>query len=101
KVTYSVLGAEGSGKAPIGMFPINEEFVGEGGALDWPEAVVRNREPLAKAGAELEGYEAVGALRFAPVQLLPGQSVSYVIAMVISEDRIEQGNYASQYLSEA
>lgn len=101
KVTYSVLGAEGSGKAPIGMFPINEEFVGEGGALDWPEAVVRNREPLATAGAELEGYEAVGALRFASVELLPGQSVSYIVAMVISDDRIEQAKYAKDYLSEA
>lgn len=101
KVTYSVLGAEGNGKAPIGMFPINEEFIGEGGALDWPEAIVRNREPLATAGTEFEGYEAVGALRFAPVQLLPGQSVSYVVAMVISDDRLEQAKYAARYLTEA
>ncbi|AZK48182.1 GH36-type glycosyl hydrolase domain-containing protein [Paenibacillus lentus] len=101
KVTYSVLGAEGSGTAPVGMFPISEEFVGEGGALDWPEAVVRNLEPLATAGAELEGYEAIGALRFASVQLLPGQSVSYVVAMVISDDRIVPAKYAAEYLSEA
>lgn len=99
KVSYSVLGAEGSGKAPIGMFPVQEEFTGEGGALDWPEAVVCNREPQAAAGISFEGYEAVGALRFAPVQLLPGQSASYIMAMIISEGRINDAEYAQNYLS--
>lgn len=99
KITYGVLGAEGDGAAPAGFFPVAEDFIGEGGALDWPEAVVMNREPDAQTGAAVEGYETVGALRFAPVELAPGKSVSYVVAMIISGDRINVGRYAADYLA--
>lgn len=101
KVTYGVLGSDASGEAPTGLFPVTEEFVGEGGALDWPEAVVANLEPNTTRGVTIEGYEAVGGLRFANIQLLPGQSASYIVAMSISDDRIETGRYANDYLSEA
>lgn len=101
KITYGVLGSEASGAAPTGLFPVTEEFVGEGGALDWPEAVVANLEPNTVLGITIEGYEAVGGLRFEHVQLLPGQSVSYIMTMIISDDRIETGRYANDYLSEA
>ncbi|MGZ7441698.1 GH36-type glycosyl hydrolase domain-containing protein [Paenibacillus sp. TH7-28] len=99
KIAYAVLGAEGEGAAPTGFFPVAEDFIGEGGALDWPEAVVMNQEPDTQAGAAVEGYEAVGALRFAPVELAPGKSVSYVVAMIISGDRIDVGRYAADYLA--
>lgn len=101
KVTYGVFGATENGSAPAGFFPETEEFIGEGGALDWPEAVVSNQEPAVKSAAVLEGYEAIGGLRFMTAELAPGESVSYVIAMVISDDRIDQGRLAAEYLSEA
>lgn len=99
-VTYSVLGADGNGTAPIGFFPITEDFVGEGGSLDWPEAIVRNDGPHAASGAYIEGYEAIGALRFAPCKLMPGQSKSYTIALLISDDRPALEAVAAQYLAE-
>lgn len=101
KMTYGVFGASAGGEAPVGFFPETEGFTGEGGALDWPEAVVANLEPAVKAGAELEGFEATGALRFEEVTLAPGQAVSYVIAMIIADDRIDQERIAADYLSEA
>lgn len=85
ETAYAVLGHAGEGQAPIGFFPEIDGFVGEGGNLDWPEAVVRNLEPTVGAGANLEGFEAVGALRFAAVTLEPGQSVSYVLIMAIGQ----------------
>lgn len=100
KVTYSVLGAEADGSAPVGFFPVAEDFIGEGGAFDWPQAVVSNLPPDTSVGATLEGYEAVGALRFTGLELPPGESASYVIAMVISADRIESERYAAAYLTE-
>lgn len=100
KVTYSVLGAEASGTAPIGLFPETENYIGEGGALDWPESVVSNMQPTSKAGDQLEGYEAIGALRFNTVTLEPEQSVSYVLALMITEDRIDAARFAEKYLSE-
>lgn len=100
KVTYSVLGAEASGRAPIGLFPETESFIGEGGALDWPESVVANAQPTAVAGDQLEGYEAIGAIRFNTVKLEPGQSVAYVMAMLITDDRLDVSRIAADYLSE-
>lgn len=100
KVTYSVLGAEASGRAPIGLFPETESFIGEGGALDWPESVVANAQPTAVAGDQLEGYEAIGAIRFNTVKLEPGQSAAYVMAMLITDDRLEVSRIAADYLSE-
>lgn len=99
KVTYSVLGAEASGKAPVGCFTETESFIGEGGALDWPESIVSNAEPTSYAGDQLEGYEAIGALRFSTIKLEPGQSAAYVIAMLISDDRLDIPSIAADYLS--
>lgn len=99
-VSYSVLGAEADGAEPIGYFPVLEEFIGEGGALDWPEAVIANKQGAAQAGDSLEGFEAIGGLRFAGVQLQPGESKAYVMAMAISEGRAEIGRLAEAYLSE-
>ena len=65
-----VLGAEDHGKRPSGFFPVNEDFIGEGGALDWPEAVVLNRKAQAGPDVHFEGYEAVGGLRFEEVELV-------------------------------
>ncbi|WP_410769842.1 GH36-type glycosyl hydrolase domain-containing protein [Fontibacillus sp. BL9] len=101
KVTYGVFGAEAGGEAPAGFFPETEVFTGEGGALDWPEAVVANLEPSVTSGAVLEGYEATGALRFKKVSLAPGQTVSFVIVMIISDDRMDLDRIAAEYLSEA
>lgn len=101
QVCYSVLGAEADGAEPVGYFPVLEEFIGEGGALDWPEAIVANKKAGAAAGDSMEGYEALGGLQFHEFQLLPGESRAYVIAMVISEDRIESGRLAETYLSES
>ncbi|GIO86362.1 hypothetical protein J25TS5_32940 [Paenibacillus faecis] len=101
KVTYSVFGSGAAGEAPVGFFPETEVFAGEGGALDWPEAVVANLEPTVQAGASLEGYEAIGALRFAPIQLEAGQSASYIVAMLITDDRTRPQQIAERYLSAA
>jgi len=120
-VTYAVLGAEGDGAAPVAFFPAVEDFVGAGGTLDWPAAVVEGRSgfplaragvppcptstnplaragvspcptptnPLARAGVspcpKLDGYEAMGGLRFAEITLAPGESHTYVLILAILE----------------
>ncbi|MGN7761022.1 GH36-type glycosyl hydrolase domain-containing protein [Paenibacillus sp. 22594] len=88
--SYGVFGAAEGGGQPVGFFPVQEEFIGEGGSLDWPEAVVMNLEPQVGAGGGVhkEGYEALGGLRFATVALQPGQSISYVVLLAIGNDRI-------------
>jgi len=82
-VTYAVLVAEGYGAAPVGFFPVIEDYVGEGGALDWPQAIVTPGAQPVAAGASIDGYEALGGLRFAAVTLQPGEARTYVLILAI------------------
>ncbi len=81
---YSALGAEGDGTPPEGFFPTLAEFVGEGGCLDWPRAVVENLPVVYAAGSEREGCEAMGGLRFRQVTLPPGGSQAYIVILAIT-----------------
>ncbi|MDO3411723.1 cellobiose phosphorylase [Saccharibacillus sp. CPCC 101409] len=98
--TYSVFGAEGNGTLPVGFFPSAESFVGEGGAYDWPEAVASNLPPVCGPGERIDGLEAVGALRFERAELRPGESRSYVLAMLVSDDRPDEAALRREYLTE-
>ena len=84
-LTYAVLGVESDGSAPEAFFPIVEDFIGEGGALDWPAAVLEAR-PGVPLGAEIDGYEALGGLRFGEVMLAPGESHAYVLILAVLEN---------------
>ncbi len=81
-VTYAVLGADECGAAPVDFFPDVETFVGEGGHLERPAAVFG---PFAgvPAGCEVAGFEVMGAFRFAPVTLAPGESHAWVVILAI------------------
>jgi cellobiose phosphorylase len=86
-VAYAVLGAEGDGTAPVAFFPTLETFVGPGGSLDWPQAVVEPGLTGLGAGQRLAGYEAMGGLRFSRITLDPGQRCAYVLALgILDED---------------
>jgi len=84
-VSYGVCGSDPAGAPPVGYFPTVPDFVGEGGALDWPKAVVDNQEATATDGASLEGYEAMGALRFKPFILPPGGTVAFRLVMSVGQ----------------
>ncbi|MEI2398075.1 cellobiose phosphorylase [Paenibacillus phytohabitans] len=101
--SYGVFGAAEGGAQPVGFFPVQEEFIGEGGSLDWPEAVVRNLAPEIGEGGGIhkEGYEALGGLRFAEITLAPGQSHSYVVVLAIENDRIGVPALMAKYGSTA
>jgi cellobiose phosphorylase len=82
-VTYAVLGAEGDGAAPAGFFPVVEDFIGEGGALDWPQAILQPGAATSPAGTTVDGYEALGGLRFRPVTLPSGGVCTYTLILAI------------------
>ncbi len=87
QVSYAVLGVDEKGNPPNGLFPILEDFIGEGGNLDWPEAVVNSLPPEKyNVGQTLAGYEAMGGLRFKEITLEPGQSTTYILVLGILHD---------------
>jgi cellobiose phosphorylase len=99
-VTYAVLGADENGTAPLEFFPVVEDFIGEGGTLDWPQAVIAN-QPGVGVDVVVAGYEALGGLRFASLTLAPGQSKSYVLVLAILDGPTTPGELIAHYGSAA
>lgn len=100
-VCYGVFGAEGLGTAPLGFFPVEEDFIGEGGTLQWPEAVVKNLTPSAAAGERMDGFEASGAIRFEKTELAPGEKKAYIIMMAVDEKGDMLESIVQKYGTEA
>ncbi|HQP09886.1 MAG TPA: cellobiose phosphorylase, partial [Candidatus Omnitrophota bacterium] len=86
---YYVMGADAHGAVPVGMFPTAESFYGEGGTAAAPDAVVRNLAPSHLSTEDLQGKEAVGALRFADETLAPGEARDYLIVAGMAAGRQE------------
>ena len=86
KISYAVLGTESDGAAPVGFFADVESFAGEGGTLDWPEAVIANKMVTQVAGGRSEGYESLGGIRFRDVKLLPGAEKAYILILGILQE---------------
>ncbi|CAG0937102.1 cellobiose phosphorylase [Thermoflexales bacterium] len=99
-ITYAVLGAEEDGTPPREFFPVVEDFIGEGGTLDWPEAIV---EPKPGLGADvmIAGYEAIGGLRFNSIALTPSQSKSFILVLAILDEDTSADELIGRYGSTA
>jgi cellobiose phosphorylase len=81
---YAVLGAEENGAAPEGSFPTVASFIGEGGNFDRPQAVLEDSDIPDFSETELQGREAMGALRFKTRKLAPGKSAAYILLLGIA-----------------
>ena len=86
QMTYYVCGMEEDGTAPVGFMPVVEDYIGEGGSFEAPLSVLRNL-PYDSCGRQYDGYEIVGALRFARVQLKPGEKRSYTIFIGVEANK--------------
>ena len=86
-VSYGTFGVDNKDRPPLGFFPLLEDFIGEGGTLDWPETIVCNSQDYITSDQNFEGYEAIGALRFNTISLSKGDTVSYRIVLSITEDK--------------
>lgn len=99
KVTYGVVAWDDAGSKPLGSFPLVEDFIGEGGSLEWPEVIVKNKDSFIYEGSFIEGYEAIGALRFKDEILKPGEEKTYIIAIYIENDKGKGEELANKYCS--
>ena len=82
--SYYVMGTTGGGSAPAEFFPTVDEFLGLGGTFTRPEAVILGDSGV-PAGTERAGREAMGALRFEPVELAPGGGAEYIVLLGIAD----------------
>jgi cellobiose phosphorylase len=98
---YAVLGVTGDGGQPAGFFPLQEAFIGEGGSLDWPAAIVNRLPPAVQSGDRVDGYETMGGVQFEPIELEPGASQVYVLIMAILDDPDQTTDLLARYGSAA
>ncbi|MCD4685888.1 MAG: cellobiose phosphorylase, partial [Anaerolineae bacterium] len=100
-VAYGVLGITAESALPAGFIPVLEDFIGEGGNLAWPEAVVHpDRVPSLPPGQAVAGYEAMGALRFEPVTLVEGQASTYILLLAVLDDATDPQDLIEAYGSD-
>ena len=99
-LTYAVLGVEEDGSLPKGFFPVLEDFIGEGGNLDWPQAIVKGYEPNYHTGMCVDGYESIGGLHFQTISVPPGEEHSYILMLAIM-DSDDSARIVEEYGSSA
>lgn len=83
-ITYFVCGVTGSGEKPLDFYPTTDQYIGEGGSFSHPWKVIKKEAGVA-AGSYLEGKEAVGGIRFSPVNLEKNECVSYTVIIGATE----------------
>lgn len=83
---YYCLGCTGTGENPVSFYPTVEDFIGEGGTYTHPRAVYE-QYPGKPAFSKAEGKEAMGAFRFSPVTLSPGEQKDFILLFGIEENR--------------
>lgn len=79
KDVYFVFGITKKGDLPAGTFPTFESFYGDAGTFDSPPAVTEHHQPRKFPPEDLDGKEAVGALRFKEETLGLGESREYYL----------------------
>ncbi len=83
---YYVMGCTGNGRMPESFYPTVEDFLGEGGTFTHPRAVYE-QYPGHPAFSSAAGKEAMGAFRFAPVLLAPGEKAQYIVLLGTEEHK--------------
>ena len=85
QTSYYVFGLDNNNRAPQGSFPTYDSFTKEGGSLNNPLSVTQNSPPKKLSQQELQGREAIGALRFKSRKLKPKQSVYFTLIIGIAD----------------
>ncbi len=105
ETSYYVVGVDGEGEAPVGLFPTVDSFVGDGGDLERPAAILSQTAPFHEVLREHQGKEAIGALQFKPLTLKPGDSTEFILLLGIDpeegshDDLIESLNSRKKVLA--
>ncbi|MBU1087392.1 MAG: cellobiose phosphorylase [Candidatus Omnitrophica bacterium] len=87
--SYFVIGCDENSNLPVGQFPSIESFIGEGGNLIAPRAIMENLTPFKKIENRHHGKESIGALRFQTKTLIPDESITYILMLGIAQNKNE------------
>lgn len=99
RITYAVLAADGQGHAPDKIVPTVEAFIGEGGSFEYPKSLFEPERHDETRYRNIQGKEAMGAIRFPKTRLKPGARTEYVILLGIADDRSEIAKWLHHFAS--
>ncbi|MFC1645918.1 cellobiose phosphorylase, partial [Candidatus Omnitrophota bacterium] len=89
QTSYFVFGLDTNSQPPLGSFPTEESFCGEGNCLSNPLSILNNSPTKKLNPARLCGKEAMGALRFKTKKLKPKKSVYFALILGIANNQKE------------
>ncbi|MCX5714267.1 MAG: cellobiose phosphorylase [Candidatus Omnitrophica bacterium] len=95
ETTYFVFGFDENRDTPAYIYPTQEEFCGEGGDLETPEAIYRNLLP--DVNKKIQGKETIGALRFGEKKLKHHESVTFTIVLGIAPTKQQVKNIFNKF----
>lgn len=106
EVIYGVAGgavfttADGAVKTelPVGFYPVIEDFIGEGGSLTNPKALLFEEEPV-KKGFARDGYETLGGIAYDTCTLKKGEEKTYIVVFGYGQSKEGFLDQARPYLS--
>ena len=97
---YYLLGYGAGGQSPEAFYPTVEEFIGEGGSFTHPRAVYQ-AYPGVPVGSSRAGREAMGAFRFATLELASGASARFVLLLGVEDSDDDVTRLFARYDSAA
>ncbi len=96
-LVYGVLAVTGNGEFPEGSFSTVQDFIGEGGSFEAPQAVLENRSIPQKDASLYNGKAAIGAVRFKTSSLAPQQSVVFIMLLGIAQKESELDDWIKKF----
>lgn len=97
-MVYGFFGQSENGANISGFYPTLGEYIGNGGSLENPEAIMTDNIRPLPSGYETSGYEALGGIRFDDVFLEPGEEKAFYLVLGYGMDQSELINTAQKYL---
>lgn len=94
-VNYAVLAFDETGKSSPKIYQRLQDYIGESGTLDAPEAIYQGFNP--PKGVFTDGREAIAAFEFAGISLAPGESKSFIVINAITANESNLAKWAQKY----
>ncbi len=83
---YAVWATSALKSKPDALWLTQEEFIGEGGSLEQPLALLEGQDPPQMGSYRTDGKQALGAAQFKQLTLKPGESVEIALVLGMGEN---------------
>lgn len=92
EISYGVFAQDTTGKEPIEFYPVLEDFIGEGGNLNHPKAVMEKeyaKKIAVKKDARVDGFEVMGAMKMKEELLRSNEKKTYIVLLSYNGEGLE------------